>query len=193
MVARWPSQLAEEVTDVATDLGGAPRPRIDLDGPDLDGGGPDHDHLVRYGELEDLIDLLVEGFNARDMDRSLAPLSDDPELPGLGGDRNGFAEVLADCWEDRPNSILTRGLLSDGSEHDGWEQKPVAVLWDIDDEGTWCRAVLLTFDVSDDARIGLIEVADDAVLLETAATDGPDEELPEGAVWAEWSEGAELD
>lgn len=165
---------------------------VDLGGTEIDErGGPEADHLVHYGALEDLIDTFIEGFNAHDAERLLAPVAPDAELPGLGEDRAGLLEAVAGCWDARPHAILTRGVLADGGEHDGWEDAPVAVMWDLDEDGRWRRVLLLGFDVSDDDRLGLVEPVEEATLVDAALTDTPEDDVPEGAAWSEWDEGAD--
>ena len=169
---------------------------LDLAGSD-DGQGftddpyeTDPAHAARYGSLESLIDAFVEAFNAHDLERSRELLADDAELPGVGGDPDGFPAVVTRCWEERPHAILTRGVLPDAEIP--WDGQPVAILWDVADERGWTRTGLLTFDVADaDDEIGLIEYVGDPTIIDQVETADPEPDLPEGASWREWDEGAE--
>ncbi len=155
------------------------------DGYDTDPAG-----VARFGPLESLVDAFIEAFNAHDLERSRELLADDVELPGVGGDVEGFADVVTRCWEERPHAILTRGMLPDvETARDG---QPVAILWDVGDEGGWTRSGVLTFDVVEDDEIGLIEYVGDPTIIDQVESDDPEPDLPEGASWREWDEGAEL-
>lgn len=151
------------------------------DPPPLDDSDVDPVHQDRYGPLENLIDGFVDAFNAHDLDGMTGLLSDDVELPGLGGDGDGFREAMDAIWERRPNAILTRGLLV---------EEPVTVVWDVDEHGGWQRLAVLTYDLADD-RIGLVELIDDGALAVDVDTVEPEPEVAEGAVWDEWYEGAD--
>jgi hypothetical protein len=155
-----------------------------------DGSHTDPTHTDRYGSLETLIDAFIEAFNAHDLERALELLAPDAELPGVGGDVAGFGGVVARCWEERPHAILTRGVLPDPEIV--WDGQPVAVLWDVGDQGGWARSALLTFDGADDDQLGVIEYVGDPSLIEQTEADDPEPDLPEGASWREWDEGAEL-
>lgn len=134
------------------------------------------------------IDAFIEAFDAHDVDGVLDCLGAEAELPGLGGDADGLVTTLCRCWDERPNAVLTRGLLRDGVGERS--SAPVAVLWDVDDEG-WRRVGLLTFELADDGEgIGQIEFAGDVPVVEEAEAEPPDEDPPEGARWSEWDEGA---
>lgn len=143
----------------------------------------DLEHVARYGGLEDLIDGFVDAYNAHDFDTLVELLAEDSELPGLGNDRSGFSSAVEGFWDERPNAVLTRGLLED---------RPVAVLWDMSDGDGWSRVALFAFDnADDDSEIGLVELIDDAPAIEMAETDEPEHDVPEGVRWAEWYEGAD--
>ncbi len=143
----------------------------------------DLDHVARYGSLEDLIDGFIDAYNAHDLDSLFELLSNEVELPGLGIDRSGFSAAVEGFWDERPNAVLTRGLLED---------QPVAVLWDLGDGNAWSRITLFAFDdADDDGEIGLVELIDDAAGIEAAETDEPENDVPEGVRWEEWYEGAD--
>lgn len=162
------------------------RDGIHLEEPDASGIEEhyvDLDHVALYGSLEDLIDGFVDAYNAHDLDVLLELLAEDSELPGLGNDRGGFSAAVQGFWDERPNAVLTRGLLED---------RPVAVLWDMGDGDGWSRVALFAFDsADDDSEVGLVEVIDDAAAIEAAETDEPEPDVPEGVRWEEWYEGAD--
>ncbi len=166
-------------------------PGLHVDVPDAS-TVEDPDALDPYGDLEALIDGFVECFNARDLDGAVQVLSEDVELPGLGDD--DAAGALVRCWEARPNAVLTRGVLEDEPDTDGWWTQPVAVQWDLDGDGAWVRAGLFTFDRDDGAdggTIGLVEYVGDVAVLDDARAEPPDGELVAGGVWAQWEEGSD--
>ncbi|MDQ3931241.1 MAG: nuclear transport factor 2 family protein [Actinomycetota bacterium] len=190
------ADLGSEVVR-ASNLGGEPPSfelgldRLDRDGIHLeepDATPPeeqfvDLEHVARYGGLEELIDGFVDAYNAHDLDALFDLLAEDSELPGLGMDRSGFSGAVEGFWDQRPNAVLTRGLLED---------RPVAVLWDMGDGDAWSRVALFAFDsADDDSEIGLVELIDDAAAIETAETDEPEHDVPEGSRWEEWYEGAD--
>lgn len=190
------ADLGSEVVR-AGDLGGeSPSVELGLDRVDRDGihveepDAPpleeqyvDLEHVARYGGLEDLIDGFVDAYNAHDLDTLSELLAEDSELPGLGIDRSGFSRAVEGFWDQRPNAVLTRGLLEDS---------PVAVLWDMGDGDAWSRVALFAFDdADDDSEIGLVELIDDAAAIEAAETDEPEHDVPEGTRWSEWYEGAD--
>ncbi|MFN2557610.1 MAG: hypothetical protein ABR592_12235 [Nitriliruptorales bacterium] len=143
----------------------------------------DLDHVARYGTLEDLIDGFIDAYNAHDLESLFELLSDEVELPGLGIDRSGFSAAVEGVWDQRPNAVLTRGLL---------EERPIAVLWDLGEGNAWSRMALFAFETADDdSEIGLVELIDDAASIETAETDEPESDVPEGVRWEEWYEGAD--
>jgi hypothetical protein len=146
-----------------------------------------------YARLVDLIDAFIAAYNAHDLDRCLGLLARDVDLPGLGGDRDGFADAVARCWDGRPHALLTRGHLPQPyAGQDGWEEHPVAVLWDVPETDGWQRVALFDFDLSDgDDEIGLVELVGDVTILDEASAEAPDPDIPEGARWIEWDEGAD--
>lgn len=173
-------QLAEldEAEVMATGM------RVD-DGEPLDvQDGEDEEHHFD-GELIDAIDAFNEAFNARDLDALLEVVADEVEAPGLGGDRANLAGAVEDVWDQRPTAILTRGDLGG---------QPVAILWDIGDDGRWWRVAPLLFDGGVvDGRLAVVELADDPDAAAEATADGPDEEFDEGTRWEEWESGVAPD
>lgn len=178
--------------EVVLDLDAIEREGLHIEDPDAgpvdDDLGSDLQHLARYGSLESVIDGFIEAYNAHDLDGVLEVLAEDCELPGLGGDPQGFSRACDDMWDQRPHALLTRGLVDD---------QPVAVLWDVctgmptrSANGRWERVGLFVFDRADrDDAIGLIEAIEDPAALEAAETDDPADDLVEGARWEEWYEG----
>jgi hypothetical protein len=157
----------------------------EVDRPRLEEQVVDGEHIARYGSLEELVDGFADAYNARDLDSLLELLAEDVELPGLGIDLEGFPVAVVAMWEERPNAVLTRGLLG---------EQPVTVLWDVGEAGTWSRVGLLTFELADDdGELGLVELLDDPSAVETAETDEPESDLPEGTRWEEWYEGEDGD
>lgn len=130
---------------------------------------------------DEVVDAFNEAFNARDLDTIYDLLAPDAELPGLGGDRENLADVLEEMWDRRPSVLLTRGVTTDG--------RCVAVLWEIGDDGTWWKVAPVFFDDIADSTIGLVELTDDADLLDDVETEGPGDEFEEGARWSEWEDG----
>lgn len=135
------------------------------------------------GELEELRDAFIDGFNARDLDALTAVVHPDVECPDIAGDGfDALAEELEAIWERSPAAILTRGYLDD---------EPCAMAWLPDEDGHWIRASLVCFDVTD-GLIGLVCLPDDADSLERAVADEPTgDELDEWIDWAEWDRGEE--
>lgn len=160
---------------------------IDLDAADpTETAEPPHPD-GRTISLAVSIDAFIEGFDAHDTDVVLDCLADEPELPGLGGDADGLVATLARCWDERPNAVLSRGLLPDPSGDRPGE--PVAVLWEPDEDG-WRREGLFTFELDDGGEaLGHIGYAGDDPVLEEVEAEPPDEDPPEGARWSEWDEG----
>lgn len=175
------------VSGLVEDLPGL---HIDVAADDADEDAPGT--IDRYEQLEALIDAFVECFNARDLEGAVGLLANDVELPGLGGDDPSTA--LVRCWEARPNALLTRGVLTDEADTDGWWTQPVAVQWDLGGDGTWQRSALLSFDhddSSDGGSLGLVEYVGDVAVLDDATADPPDGEGAEGGRWSLWEEGAD--
>lgn len=133
-----------------------------------------------YSDLTDAVDVFLETFNARDLEGLLETVRDDVEVPGLGYDRDNFPEAIEDLWERRPSLMLTRGSLED---------RCVAVAWELGSEGSWWRIAVVHFDDPRDGALGVVEFSDDPAALEEVVTDGPDEDLEEGARWQEWEDG----
>ncbi|MDP8961386.1 MAG: hypothetical protein M3N32_07230 [Actinomycetota bacterium] len=180
------NNVGREPSNVEFGLDSVDRDGIHLEEPDampLEEQYVDLEHVARYGSLEDLIDGFIDAYNAHDFDVLFELLAEDSELPGLGNDRSGFSAAVGAFWDERPNAVLTRGLLED---------RPVAVLWDMGDGDGWSRVALFAFDsADDDSEIGLVELIDDAAAIETAETGEPEHDVAEGVRWAEWYEGAD--
>jgi hypothetical protein len=129
----------------------------------------------------DAVDELVAAFNARDLDDLLAVVAPDGEAPGLlGYDRANLPEAVTDLWDRRPTVHVTRGEL------DG---RVAGVLWEHDGTSWWRLAVVSVDDVRDGC-VGVLEFADDPILVERVVTEAPEGELVEGARWQEWEEGS---
>lgn len=141
--------------------------------------GNDDGHTFDGG-LVDAIDAFTEAFNARDLDAVLDLVADDVEAPGLGGDRTNLPSALGDLWDRHPTAILTRGEL-DGT--------PVAVLWDVGEDGHWWRLAPVLFDGVADGRLAMVELTDDPDTAAAATAAAPDDEFDEGARWEEWESG----
>lgn len=151
-------------------------PDGDLLTDDLEGG------LRDDGEA-DLIDAAADAFNARDLEGLLELVAADGEVPGLlGYEVANLPDALEDLWRRRPTCCLTRGHV------DG---RHVGVLWDTDG-ATWWRLALVHVDDVADGRAGVLELSDDAELLERVTAEAPElSDLPEGSRWSEWDEGAD--
>lgn len=144
--------------------------------PQLDGRGD--------GELEDLCDAFVAGFNGRDLEAVLGIVRHDVETPDIAGADGAetLAEELEAIWERSPEAFLTRGFL---------DEVPVAVAWRPDEEGCWTRVALVCFD-ADHGLLSLVAVPDDADALDrTIAEEPTDTDLEEWNDWAGWDRGEE--
>ncbi|MFA9444054.1 hypothetical protein [Egicoccus sp. AB-alg6-2] len=137
---------------------------------------------IRDDAAADAIDAIAEAFNARDLEALLEVVAADGEAPGLlGGDRDNLPDALEDLWARRPSACLGRGAVGDAD---------VGVLWEHDGTTWWRLAVVHVDDVTD-GRVGVLEFSDDTALLEQVQCEMPDDDLEEGATWAEWAEGAD--
>jgi hypothetical protein len=150
-------------------------PEVDLLDEDLDAG-------LRDDAEADALDAIAEAFNARHLEELVDLLAADAETPGfLGHDRANVADAIESFWKRRPSLCLARGHAD--AEH-------VGVLWEHDGAAWWRLAVLHVDDVRD-GRVGVIEITDDPALLERVRCEPPaDDDLEEGARWAEWEDGA---
>jgi hypothetical protein len=136
-------------------------------------------------DLESLRNEFVDAFNARDLEAVLGIVHEDVETPDTTGDgAANLAEELQAIWERSPGAILTRAFL---------EGEACAVAWLPDEDGCWCRAALVCFDV--DVEVGLLTVVavpDDANALDRAEADDPTgSELDEWHDWVNWDRGEE--
>lgn len=155
-----------------------PGPGAAADGavpPELDGAG----------DLENLRDAFVEGFNARDLDVLLSLVRSDVETPDTVGDgAANLVEELEAIWERSPGAVLTRAFL-DGSA--------CAVAWLPDEDGCWSRAAIVCF-AEERGLLSVVGVPDDADGLDRAEASEPTgEELEEWSDWAEWDRGEASD
>lgn len=152
-----------------------------VDDPELDLLDDDLDAGLRDDVEADALDAIADAFNARDLDGLLDTVAVDGEVPGvLGYERGNLAEAVERLWSARPNVCLTRGRA--GIEH-------VGVLWEHDGE-QWYRIAVVHVDDVEDQAAGVVEVSEDAALLERVVADPPDDELEQGGRWEEWDEGA---
>lgn len=155
---------------------------LHIDDPDSDLMEEDLDVGIRDDVEADALDAIAELFNARDLDALLEVVAPDGEAPGLlGYDRDNLPTAVEDLWTRRPSCCLTRGRAD--TEH-------VGVLWEHDGDRWWRVAVVHVDDVRD-GSVGVLEFTDDPDLLEQVECDGPDDDLEEGATWAEWDEGGD--
>ncbi len=155
---------------------------IHVDDPDTDLLDDDLDSGLRDDVEADALDVIAEVFNARDLEGLVEVMAPDGEVPGLlGYERDNLPDAVEDLWTRRPTVVLTRGRA---------EVEHVGVLWEHDGTEWWPVAVVHVDDVRD-GRVGVLEFSDDAALLERVEADPPDDELDEGARWAEWDEGSE--
>jgi hypothetical protein len=149
----------------------------DLAGDDSDDGG----HvLVDHAEL---VDGIVEAFDARDMDTLADLCADDCEIPGLASDLDDLDAAMADLWERRPTITMTRSVDDDGIA--------VGVLWERGETAGWSPIGTCHVDVDEHGQAAVLEFSDDVGLLDQLELDPPDGDLEEGATWAEWDEGAD--
>lgn len=188
-VAESQLQRLDDRLDADTDARPDPVPTHDVDpdtygfhvdDPELDLLDDDLDAGLRDDVDADTLDVIADAFNARDLDALLESVAVDGEVPGLlGYERDNLPEALEHLWASRPNVCLTRGRA--GTDY-------VGVLWEHDGERWYRIAVVHVSDVVDGAA-GVVEVSEDAALLEAVIADEPDAELEQGARWAEWDEG----
>lgn len=157
---------------------------LHLDDPDADDGDLADDVLDNVAEIDtDVVDAVAEAFNARDLDALLEVVAADGEAPGLlGGDRESLAEAVESLWHRRPTCCVTRGRVDD---------VVVGVLWEHDGLAWWPLATVHVADLDDDGMVGVLEFSDDASLLDEVEAESPDQDLEEGARWAEWDEGSD--
>jgi hypothetical protein len=153
-------------------------PEVDLLDEDLDVG-------LRDDAEADAIDAIADAFNGRQLDDLLDLLASDGEAPGLlGYDRDNLPTAIEGLWKRRPTVFLTRGHA---------ELEHVGVLWEHDGESWWRLAAVHVDDVVD-GRVGVIEISDDAALLERVVCEAPSaEDLEEGSRWSEWEDGVDGD
>ncbi len=180
----------ERIDDQADDPSREPEPSQHLepdpygfhvDDPELDLLDDDLDAGLRDDVEADALDAIADAFNARDLEGLLDTVAVDGEVPGvLGYERGNLADAVERLWSTRPNVCLTRGRA--GIEH-------VGVLWEHDGE-QWYRIAVVHVDDVEDQAAGVVEVSEDAALLERVVADPPDDELEQGARWEEWDEGA---
>ena len=144
--------------------------RDDRSEPDLDDA-----------DLETLRNAFVEAYNARDLDGVLEVVSPDAELPDISGEgHDALIDELESVWERSPLVVLTPAHVGDA---------PAAVAWLPDERGRWHRAGLLTFD-SDDGRLTVVEMPDDAEALDEALAEDPVGDIvSEELDWSEWDRG----
>lgn len=150
-------------------------------GGDDDGDGDGH-VLVDHAAL---VDEVVEGFNARDLDALADLCAGDCEVPGLASDMDDLDSAMGDLWERRPTLTMTRSVDDDGVA--------VGVLWERGETAGWAPIGTCHVDVDADGLAAVLEFSDDVGLLDQLDLDPPDGELEEGATWAEWDEGADGD
>ena len=148
-------------------------------GGDDDADGEGH-VLVDHSEL---VDEVVEGFNARDIDTLADLCGEDCEVPGLASDLDDLEAAMGDLWERRPTITMTRSVDDDGVA--------VGVLWERGETAGWAPIGTCHVDVDADGLAAVLEFSDDVGLLDRLDLDPPDGELEEGATWAEWDEGVE--
>jgi hypothetical protein len=153
-----------------------------VDDPETDLLEDDLDVGLRDDVEADAIDTVADAFNARDLDRLLEIVAPDGEAPGLlGYDVDNLPAAIEDLWQRRPTVCVTRGRA--GLEH-------VGVLWEHDGS-TWWRLAVVHVDDVQDGHIGVLEFSDDTALLEQVDCGVPDDDLDEGARWAEWADGVD--
>ncbi|MGH8932957.1 MAG: nuclear transport factor 2 family protein [Egibacteraceae bacterium] len=128
-------------------------------------------------DLETLRDAFIEAFNARDLDAVLDLVADEVEVPDLVGEgREALSEEMQAIWERSPAVILTRAIV-DGN--------PSAVGWLPDQDGSWSRSALVTFD-DERGLLTLVEIPDDPDDLARAKAEDPGgEPLDEELDWSE--------
>lgn len=154
--------------------------RGDWDG---DGESPSRAAVPDAAGIESLRTAFVDAFNARDLDSLLDLVAEDVEFGDAAVEGPAaLADELVAIWERSPGVLLTRAYADD---------TPCAVAWRPDEDGCWCRAALLSFDVDGEA-ITLIEIPDDPDALATAVTEDPSgDEVDEWLDWSEYESGHE--
>lgn len=112
---------------------------------------------------DDLVDALVEAFNARDLDRLHDLAISDCEVLGLSTGVRGMDSAIGDLWDRRPSTILTREV-DDG--------RALGVLWERAATRTWAPIGTAHVD-SDDDLVRVLEFSDDLGLIEDLEPTAP--------------------
>lgn len=173
-----PVLTADDVPDLAAvPVGRDPGPTMGDDGfhvtdPDADPAETELDLEFDAAALDDartdVLEAIVDTFNARDLDGLLDYVAPDAEAPGLvAHDVAELPAAVADLWRQRPSCLITRGVIDD--DH-------VGVLWEHDGRNWWRSALLRVAEVVD-GRAGIVALINDVALLERATSNppGPDE------------------
>jgi hypothetical protein len=157
---------------------------IETEPPEL-GGDDDSDDEGTPPEVDhaELVDGIVEAFNAHDVDAISELCAGDCETPGLASDIDDLAGSLDDLWERRPTITMTRVIDEDGVA--------LGVLWERGETAGWAPLGLCHVDVDRNGMAAVLEFSDDVGLLDRLELEPPDGELEEGATWAEWDEGVD--
>ncbi len=160
---------------------------IETDPPDLAGDGDDDADIDDGGHAlvdhAELVDEIVEAFDARDAEAMADLCVDDCEIPGLASDLDDLEQAISDLWERRPTITMTRSVDDAGVA--------VGVLWERGETATWAPIGTCHVDVDESGLAAVLEFSDDVGLLDELELDPPDGELEEGARWEEWDEGAD--
>lgn len=122
---------------------------------------------------DDLVDALVEAFNARDLE-GLAELSAPGcEVLGLSSGLRDLDPAIGDLWDRRPSVLLTRAVDDD---------RALGVLWERAATQTWAPVGVAHVD-GDDEVLQVLEFSDDLGLIERLAPAAPDAD--DDALWAD--------
>lgn len=135
---------------------------------------------------ENVIDELVDYFNARDFEGFGELLAEDvtSDFLDLAG-RAGLTESLTDLAIRNPGLVLTRGEL--GNE-------PVAVAWTPGEEHAYRMIGFLSFTFTDDTDVLVdhVQYDDRPGDSDDLLAEEPDpDDIQEGGEWNEWTEGGD--
>lgn len=156
---------------------------IETDPPELAGDDDADDAGHALVDHAELVDEIVEAFDARDVDAMAELCAHDCEIPGLASDLDDLEQGMSDLWERRPTITMTRSVDDAGVA--------VGVLWERGETAGWAPIGTCHVDVDADGMAAVLEFSDDIGLLDELALDPPEGELEEGARWEEWAEGVD--
>ncbi len=119
---------------------------------------------------DDLVDAVVEAFNARDLERLAELAGEGCEVLGLESGLRDLDPAIGDLWDRRPSVLLTREV-EDGAA--------IGVLWERAASRAWAPVGTAHVDSEDDL-VRVLEFSDDLGLIEDLGPSAPD---ADDALW----------